>query len=52
MVDRIVHRKDFRREIADLLSFLWKDGEHHRIGSASVEDDDAEEQLPVEPPRV
>jgi acetyl-CoA carboxylase carboxyl transferase subunit beta len=52
MVDRIVHRKDFRREIADLLAFMWKDAERHRVGDEPGEDSDAEEALPVEPPRV
>ena len=52
MVDRIVHRKDFRREIADLLAFMWKDAERHRVGDEPGEGSDAEEAFPVEPPRV
>lgn len=28
-IDRIVHRKDFRREVADILRFCWKDAASH-----------------------
>ena len=38
--------------IADLLAFMWRDGERHRVGDAPDEGNDAEEQFPVEPPRV
>jgi len=52
MVDRIIHRKDFRRELSDILAFMWKDGEQYRVGDASTEDSEADEPLPIEPPRV
>jgi acetyl-CoA carboxylase carboxyl transferase subunit beta len=50
MVDRIVHRKDFRTELAEILAFMWQDGERYRTGSTPAEDDD--EPLALEPPRV
>lgn len=52
MVDRIVHRKDFRREIADILAFMWPKGESYRVDDAAVKGNDDEEQFAVEPPRV
>ena len=52
MVDRIIHRKDFRRELSDILAFMWKDGERFRVGDTSAEGSEADEPLPIEPPRV
>jgi acetyl-CoA carboxylase carboxyl transferase subunit beta len=50
MVDRIVHRKDYRTELSEILAFMWKDGERYRTGQTPAEDDD--EPLALEPPRV
>jgi len=52
MVDRIVHRKDFRRELADILAFMWPDGESRRVNELPEEAADDQTQPPVEPPRV
>ena len=52
MIDRIIHRKDFRRELSDILAFMWKDGERYRVGDTPAEGREADEPLPIEPPRV
>ena len=36
-IDRIVHRKDFRREVADILRFCWKDALAHPETRPSAE---------------
>ena len=44
MIDRIVERKHFRREVQDLLRFLWKDAEQH----PETQRDEPAAQLPSE----
>ena len=55
-IDRIVHRKDFRREVAAALRFCWKDADTHPESRPATETalairDDQEDQ-PAQSPRA